>query len=156
VPQCRGPVPHRNQARRARSEPMTSPVPSTEARNPATHDIDVAPPAARLQMILGEDAVAVQAAQAVVPALADLVEHAVERVRAGGRIHYAGAGASGRLTVLDATESTPTFGVDPGLISAHFPGGAPALTDSTIDLEDAADQGRADLAQVGAGDVLIG
>lgn len=135
---------------------MTDPLPSTERRNPATHDIDAVPPARRLEMILAQDAVAVAAAQEVVPALADLVEAAVARIRAGGRIHYAGAGASGRLAVLDATESTPTFGVDPGLIQAHFPGGAAALTDSTIDLEDAADQGRADLTGVGAGDVVIG
>ncbi|MGC0252453.1 N-acetylmuramic acid 6-phosphate etherase [Pseudactinotalea sp. Z1748] len=135
---------------------MTEPSPSTEARNPATRDIDVVPPAQRLRMILAQDAVAVAAAQEVIPALADLVQAAVDRVRAGGRIHYAGAGASGRLAVLDATESTPTFGVDPGLIRAHFPGGAAALTDSTIDLEDAADQGRAALTGVGAGDVVIG
>ncbi|MGC0272577.1 N-acetylmuramic acid 6-phosphate etherase [Pseudactinotalea sp. Z1739] len=135
---------------------MTAPSPSTERRNPATRDIDVVSPAQRLEMILGQDAVAVAAAREVIPALADLVEAAVDRVRAGGRIHYAGAGASGRLAVLDATESTPTFGVDPGLIQAHFPGGPAALTDSTIDLEDAADQGRADLAGVTAGDVVIG
>ncbi|HLS13123.1 MAG TPA: N-acetylmuramic acid 6-phosphate etherase [Beutenbergiaceae bacterium] len=135
---------------------MTAPRPSTEARNPRTHDIDAAPPAQRLEMILAQDAVAVEAARATIPALADLVEATVDRLRADGRIHYAGAGASGRLAVLDATESTPTFGVDPTLIQAHFPGGQAALTDSTIDFEDADEQGRADLAQVRGGDVVIG
>lgn len=129
---------------------------STEGRNPRTHDIDAVPPAEQLQMILREDAVAVEAAQAAIPALARLVQASVERIGAGGRVHYAGAGASGRLAVLDATEATPTFGVDPELIQAHFPGGQAALVDSTIDLEDALEEGRSDLSGVRGQDVVVG
>src|SRR5690625_5084720 len=107
-------------------------------------------------MILVEDAVAVEAARAAIPTLAQPVRPSGERLRGGARLHYARAGASGRLAVLDACESTPTFGVASGLIRAHFPGGQAALTDSTIDLEDAEQQGRKDLAEVRAGDVVIG
>lgn len=135
---------------------MTQPRSATESRNPRTVEIDVVDTAEQLEMILREDAVAVEAARAAGPALSRLVDGAVARLREGGRIHYAGAGASGRLAMLDATESTPTFGVDPGLITVHFPGGERALLDSTIDLEDAHQQGRDDMREVGAGDVVVG
>lgn len=135
---------------------MTSTRPSTEARNRSTYDIDAVPARERLELILAEDAVAVGAAQAVIGELGRLVEASVDRLRGGGRIHYAGAGASGRLAVLDATEATPTFGVDPDLIQAHFPGGQAALVDSTIDFEDAEELGGQDLRDVGAGDVVVG
>lgn len=135
---------------------MTSTRPSTEARNRSTYDIDTVPANERLEMILAEDAVAVAAARAAIPALAGLVEATVERLRGEGRIHYVGAGASGRLAILDATEATPTFGVDPDLVQAHFPGGQTALVDSTIDFEDAAAMGGQDVAGVGARDVVVG
>ncbi|GAA4425854.1 N-acetylmuramic acid 6-phosphate etherase [Georgenia halophila] len=135
---------------------MTPAHPATEGRNPRTLDIDAVPSAEALEMVLREDAVAIDASRAAVPELARLVDRAVERLQGGGQIHYAGAGASGRLAVLDATETTPTFGVDPELIHAHFPGGASALVDSTIDLEDAFDQGRLDLADVAEVDLVIG
>lgn len=135
---------------------MTQARPATESRNPRTAEIDTVGTAERLEMILREDAVAVEAARAAGPALSHLVDGAVERLGRGGRIHYAGAGASGRLAMLDATEATPTFGVDPGLVTVHFPGGRRALLDSTIDLEDAHQQGREDLREVGAGDVVVG
>ena len=135
---------------------MTQPRPATESRNPRTVEIDNVGTAEQLEMILREDAVAVEAARAAGHALSRLVDGAVERLREGGRIHYAGAGASGRLAMLDATESTPTFGVDPDLITVHFPGGERALLDSTIDLEDAHQQGYEDMRQVRAGDVVGG
>lgn len=129
---------------------------STEGRNLATIDIDTWPTQRAIEAILSEDARGVQAALGVSDRLAELVEAADERLRAGGRIHYFGAGASGRLAFLDATESRPTFGNPPELFTAHFPGGHPALLDSTIDEEDAGAAGSADAAAVGAGDVAIG
>lgn len=131
-------------------------LPATESRNPLTHEIDAVPVAERLEMILREDAAAVDAARSIVPELARLVEDALARIRQGGCVHYVGAGASGRLAMLDATEATPTFGVDPGLFTAHFPGGSPALLDSTIDFEDAYEEGRNDVAGVRAKDVVVG
>lgn len=135
---------------------MNHSLPPTEARNPWTTDFDAVDAQERVRMVLREDAHAVEAALDAAPVIGELADLAAERLRTGGRIHYAGAGASGRLAVLDATEATPTFGVDPGLLEAHFPGGAAALVDSTIDLEDAEDQGRSDLCAVGARDAVIG
>lgn len=129
---------------------------STEDRNPATVDIDTWPTQRAIEAILGEDAHGVQAAVQVANGLAELVEAAHERLQAGGRIHYFGAGASGRLAFLDATESRPTFGNPPGLFTAHFPGGEAALLDSTIDAEDVGTAGGLDAAAVAPDDVAIG
>ena len=129
---------------------------STEDRNPATADIDTWPTQRAIEAILGEDAHGVQAAVQVADRLANLVEAAHERLQAGGRIHYFGAGASGRLAFLDASESRPTFGNPPGLFTAHFPGGEAALLDSTIDAEDAGTAGGLDAAAVAPDDVAIG
>lgn len=135
---------------------MNHSLPPTEARNPRTTELDDVEAEERVRMVLREDARSVEAALEAAPAVGRLVDAAVARLRSGGRIHYAGAGASGRLAVLDATEATPTFGVEPGLLEAHFPGGGAALVDSTIDLEDAQDQGRSDLTTVSSKDVVIG
>lgn len=128
----------------------------TEQRNPRTLDIDLASSSVALEQILTEDRVAVDAALAAVPSLSRLVDEARSRLAAGGRLHYFGAGASGRLAVLDATELTPTFGFERDRVSAHFPGGASALIDSAIDLEDSDEMGRRDAAGVAAGDIAIG
>lgn len=128
----------------------------TERRNDATTDIDLMPTTEAISSILREDAVATAVALAAAPALARVAEHARARMAAGGRLHYFGAGASGRLAVLDATELTPTFGLAPGLAVAHFPGGPAALVDSTIDLEDGEELGEGDARTVGGGDVVIG
>lgn len=144
---------------------MTDPAPSwpqasplglgTEDRNPATMDIDTLEAQTAIEAILAEDLVGVQAAVGVAGALAELVEAAEKRLRAGGRIHYFGAGASGRLAFIDVTESRPTFGLE-GVFAWHFPGGAPALLDSAIDEEDAEGSGAAEAAVLGPDDVAIG
>jgi N-acetylmuramic acid 6-phosphate etherase len=107
-------------------------------------------------MILREDAAAIAAVRRRGAELALVVHAAVARLRRGGRIHYFGAGASGRLAVLDATEATPTFGVPAGTILAHFPGGEAAIADSSVDLEDSAEEGTRDAAGVSAADLVIG
>jgi N-acetylmuramic acid 6-phosphate etherase len=129
---------------------------STEDRNPRTTDIDQWPADRVVDTLLAEDARAIEAARAAGPALATAVEQTLTRLYAGGRVHYFGAGASGRLAVLDATETTPTFGVPADLFTAHFPGGAAAFTDSGLDFEDAFTAGQDDAAQVGAGDTAVG
>lgn len=128
----------------------------TEHSNPVTVDIDLLPAAKALELIVAEDAAGVAAVQQSIPQLADAVEATRTRLAAGGRLHYFGAGASGRLAVLDATELTPTYGVARGLVTAHFPGGTEALIDSTLDLEDADDAGSDDAEAVGPGDVVFG
>jgi N-acetylmuramic acid 6-phosphate etherase len=128
----------------------------TEQRNPRTLDIDLWPSERIVETLLAEDAAAVRAATEAAPALARAVDLALVRIGDGGRVHYFGAGASGRLGVLDATEATPTFGAPPGLFTAHFPGGAAAVLDSTRDYEDAAALGHDDAAQVAERDVTVG
>ncbi|WP_420111990.1 N-acetylmuramic acid 6-phosphate etherase [Pseudactinotalea sp.] len=128
---------------------------STEARNPSTVAIDTWPARQAIEAILSEDLVGVRAALAVSADLAGLVEEAHTRLCAGGRVHYFGAGASGRLAFVDATESRPTFGIADAF-AWHFPGGSAALLDSAIDAEDEGAAGIADAADVGAGDLAIG
>jgi N-acetylmuramic acid 6-phosphate etherase len=129
---------------------------STEQRNPRTLDIDLWPSVRVVEALLAEDAGAVRAATAAAPALARAVDLALARTSGGGRVHYFGAGASGRLAVLDATEATPTFGAPPGFFTAHFPGGPAAFHDSALDFEDARPAGHADAAGVCGRDVAIG
>ncbi|WP_147917126.1 N-acetylmuramic acid 6-phosphate etherase [Ruania zhangjianzhongii] len=136
--------------------PQASPLGlSTEDRNPAMMDIDTLDPQAAIEAILTEDLVGVQAALGVAGQLAVLVEAAHERLQAGGRVHYFGAGASGRLAFIDVTESRPTFGLEDTFVW-HFPGGAPALLDSAIDEEDAEAAGAAEAGSVTSADVVIG
>jgi N-acetylmuramic acid 6-phosphate etherase len=128
----------------------------TEQRNPRTVDIDRWPSTRVVEALLAEDGAAIAAATAAAPALATAVDRALARIGDGGRVHYFGAGASGRLAVLDATEATPTFGTPPGLFTPHFPGGAAAFADSSLDFEDAEPAGYDDAATVGARDVAVG
>lgn len=128
----------------------------TEARNPRTVGIDTVSAQEIIGLLQNEDAHAVHAASAASAQLAAAVDEAGARLRRGGRVHYFGAGASGRLAVLDATEVTPTFGADPELFTAHFPGGAAALADSTLDLEDADTLGERDAGELRPDDVAVG
>ena len=74
----------------------------TESRNPRTVDVDVLPTIEVLRLINDEDAKVPAVVAAVLPEIAELVDLAVESLRAGGRVHYFGAGTSGRLAVIDA------------------------------------------------------
>ena len=133
--------------------PATRP---TEQRDPRTVDIDLWPSGRIVEVLLAGDAAAIEAASTAAPALAAAVDGALARTRQGGRVHYFGAGASGRLSVLDATEATPTFGAQPGFFVPHFPGGAEAVVDSSLDYEDARSSGYDDAAGVGRLDVVVG
>ncbi|TMR98137.1 N-acetylmuramic acid 6-phosphate etherase [Nonomuraea basaltis] len=134
---------------------MTQPPP-TERRNPRTAAIDTLESGDVLRLLLDEDARAVEAARAAAGPLARAVDEAHLRLGRGGSVHYFGAGASGRLAVLDATEITPTFGVARDLFTAHFAGGPAALTDSSVDREDAEELGAADAGTLGESSVAIG
>ena len=132
---------------------VTSP---TEDINPATELIDQVDSLAALRMINGQDALVPAAVAAVLPTLARLVDDAIARVRAGGRVHYFGAGTSGRLGVLDAAELLPTFGIDDGVVVAHQAGGPRALVAAVENAEDDEDSARLDAADVDDGDVVLG
>lgn len=128
----------------------------TETRNPRTFDIDLLPTLDVLRLLNAEDALVPGAVAAVLPSVADAVDLAVEALNGGGRMHYFGAGTSGRLAVLDAAELPPTFGVEPGRVVAHHAGGLGALSQAIEDVEDDAGLGARDADGVGTGDLAIG
>jgi N-acetylmuramic acid 6-phosphate etherase len=147
----------------AESEPgdhaLLTPLPvssRTEERNWRTADIDVVPAEGILRMLNAEDAVVAGAVASVLPTLATVVDRVVERLRAGGRVHYFGAGTSGRIGVLDAAEVVPTFGLEPGIFVAHQAGGPQALGSAVEGVEDDAEQGAADARGVTADDAVVG
>lgn len=128
----------------------------TERPNERTADIDLLSVAERLGLLIAEDVRAVEAVQEVTIDLGRVVSEAVRRMASGGRLHYFGAGASGRLAVLDATELTPTFGLPREQAVAHFPGGSAALVDATIDREDDDELGERDADGVSDADIVVG
>ncbi len=130
----------------------------TELRNPRTADIDLATPLEIVDQIVAEDARVPAAVATQREALARAIEIAEATLRAGGRLFYVGAGTSGRLGVLDASECPPTFGTDPGMVQGIIAGGAPALTRAQEGAEDHADHGARDLdaSGFGAGDFVVG
>ena len=132
---------------------MTSP---TEQRNPRTLAIDAVGTSEILQMLNNEDARVAGAVSAVIPELTKAVDAAVEAVRGGGRVHYFGAGTSGRLAVLDAAELLPTFHVPDGLVVAHHAGGMEALLRAVENVEDSEDGGALDAAAVTGQDLVVG
>ncbi|WP_026415724.1 N-acetylmuramic acid 6-phosphate etherase [Actinomadura oligospora] len=127
----------------------------TEGRNPRTLDVDTLPTLEVLRRINAEDATVPAVVAAVLPELAVLVDLAVESLRRGGRVHYFGAGTSGRLAVLDAAELPPTFGMWNRVV-AHHAGGPGAFTQAVSEVEDDVDLGASDAAAVQPGDVAIG
>jgi N-acetylmuramic acid 6-phosphate etherase len=128
----------------------------TEERNWRTVDIDLVPTEQVLRLLNAEDATVAGAVASVIPALAAVVDRVVERVRAGGQVHYFGAGTSGRIGVLDAAEVIPTFGLQPGVFVAHHAGGDRALGSAVEDAEDDEALGHRDARVLSAGDVAVG
>jgi N-acetylmuramic acid 6-phosphate etherase len=133
----------------------------TEARNPASEAIDDLSTMDMLTLINAEDAKVAAAVHAELPNIARAVDAIAERFQRGGRLFYIGAGTSGRLGVLDASECPPTFSVPPDLVQGIVAGGDRALRLSSEHSEDSREEGAADLAAAGfaAGsrpDTLIG
>lgn len=128
----------------------------TEERNPRTVDVDMLPTIDVLRLINAEDAQVSDAVAKVLPEVARIVDLAVDSLRAGGRVHYFGAGTSGRLAVIDSAELPPTYGIEWGRVVAHHAGGLGALSQAIEDVEDDAALGARDAAELKAGDVAIG
>ena len=105
-----------------------------------------------------EDHRVADAVEKTIPQIEKLVEGIVVRMKRGGRIFYMGAGTSGRLGVLDASEIPPTFGMDPGWIIGIIAGGDTALRNAVENAEDDTEQGWKDLQQyhVNEKDTVIG
>lgn len=131
---------------------------ATEARNPATEHIDQLPTIEMLRIINEEDAKVAGAVAAELPRIATAVDAIADRFEHGGRLFYIGAGTSGRLGVLDASECPPTFAVPPTLFQGIIAGGDSALRKSSEASEDSPEQGAADLVAHGftQQDALIG
>ena len=132
-------------------------VPQTEAVDPATKDLDRLATPELTRVLLQAQRRANVAVEAAAPALAEAVDEIVARLRAGGTLHYVGAGTSGRLAFVDASEQPPTFGTDPRTVRAHMAGGRDALVRAIEGAEDDADAARRDLTgEVERGDVVVG
>lgn len=128
----------------------------TEQRNPRTAEIDVVPTEEVLRLLNAEDATVAGEVARALPVLAQVVDKVVECVRAGGQVHYFGAGTSGRVAVLDAAEVVPTFGLDHGVFIAHQAGGDRALGTAVEDAEDDMSLGALDAASVSGADIAVG
>jgi N-acetylmuramic acid 6-phosphate etherase len=118
--------------------------------------MDLLPTLAVLGLLHAEDALVPAAVEPVLGTLAVVVDEAADRIRRGGRVHYFGAGSSGRIAVLDATELVPTFGLEPDLVTAHLAGGEDAMERAVEGAEDDIASGAADAAVVSAADLVIG
>lgn len=129
----------------------------TEQRNPRTRDIDLADLHTCLEWINNEDQLVPGVVRGQIPAIGRAVLLAERSLRAGGRLVYIGAGTSGRLGVLDASECPPTFGTPPEQVVGVIAGGPPALVRSQEGVEDRTEQAEADLAAIGLGpkDTLV-
>lgn len=130
----------------------------TERRNPRTAEIDLASPLEIVDMINAEDRTVPGAVASQREPIARAIERAEQTFREGGRLFYVGAGTSGRLGVLDASECPPTYGTDPELVQGIIAGGPPALTRSQEGAEDRLESAVEDLTAHGvrAGDFVVG
>jgi N-acetylmuramic acid 6-phosphate etherase len=117
------------------------PLPTTEHRNPRSENIDRLSTRDIVNLINAEDMLVAHAVRKERKNIAAAVDMVVERFRKGGRLFYVGAGTSGRLGVLDASECPPTFGVCPSLVQGIIAGGRRALVRAVEGAEDKADDG---------------
>jgi N-acetylmuramic acid 6-phosphate etherase len=130
----------------------------TETPNPASTEIDALPTLDMLRIINEADKQVAPAVERELPSIAKAVDGIVARIESGGRLFYLGAGTSGRLGVLDASECPPTFNTPPELVQGLIAGGDCALRRSVERAEDDPEQGRRDLEANGfqRRDALVG
>ena len=120
----------------------------TEGRNPNTMDIDRLSTVDMLKKINEEDKKVPLAVEKVIPSIAEAIDRIVPRMKKGGRLIYVGAGTSGRIGILDASECPPTFGVDPGLVVGIIAGGDSAIRNAIESAEDDVEGGMQDLVNI--------
>ncbi|MFI7639835.1 N-acetylmuramic acid 6-phosphate etherase [Nonomuraea sp. NPDC049400] len=139
---------------------MTDPLPelSTEQSDPRYSQIDRLPTEQIARLMNQADAAVPAAVAVAIPAISAAIDAISARMADGGRLLYVGAGTSGRLAVLDASECPPTFGTDPSLVQGVIAGGPDALTRSVEGAEDDADAGAAALKDLAVGplDSVVG
>jgi N-acetylmuramic acid 6-phosphate etherase len=131
---------------------------ATERRNARSRGLDLKSTTEMLRIINREDGGVARAVAREIPAIARAVDLIAAALRRGGRFFYVGAGTSGRLAVLDASECPPTFGVPPSLVQGVIAGGRRALVRAVEGAEDDAAQGARDLKKkkVSTKDVVVG
>ena len=131
---------------------------TTENPNPNSANIDLCSTEEILRIINREDQQVPLAVERAIPEITVAVDEIVARLKKGGHLFYFGAGTSGRLGVLDASECPPTYGVNPELVQGYIAGGDSALRIPSEGCEDDEEQGRreADEHQIGAEDVVVG
>ena len=132
---------------------MTNQAQLTETRNPASAEIDLVSTLDLVRIINTEDAKVPFAVGAEAAKIAAAIDGIVARMRRGGRLIYVGAGTSGRLGVLDASECPPTYSAPPGLVVGLIAGGRTALTNSIEGAEDRPEDGAFDVAALNVGDI---
>lgn len=131
---------------------------STEARNPNSYDLDLKSPREILEIINKEDMTLASKIEEKIDDINALVEEVIRTFEKGGRLFYLGAGTSGRLGVLDASETVPTFSVDPKMVTGLIAGGDYALRHPIENAEDSLDAACEDLIEAGLSgkDFVIG
>lgn len=131
---------------------------TTESRNPDTMNLDEMSAFEIVQAMNAEDKKVPEAIEAILPEIASVVDKVVDTFEKGGRLVYVGAGTSGRLGVLDASECPPTYGVKPEMVVGLIAGGDTALRNPVEGAEDSRELGKQDLEKIGFSnrDVLVG
>jgi len=130
----------------------------TEQRNPASRNFDQMNALEMIQLMNREDRKVAAAVAREIPAIARAVDEIVRRLQGGGRLIYVGAGTSGRLAVLDASECPPTFGVSKEIVQGLIAGGRKAITSAVEGAEDSAKNAVRDLRgkKLSRKDVVVG
>jgi len=129
----------------------------SQERLAASLDIDRCSPIEIVRIIQQQDRLVAEAVAAAAERIAEAIEEVSARLARGGRLVYAGAGTSGRIALLDASEIPPTYGVDLGLVRVLMAGGERAFTQAVEGAEDDTEAAVAAVdGQVGAGDALVG
>ncbi len=140
------------------TSPPAPSIRATERRNPRSRDIDLMPVDELVDLFAAEDRQVPLAVAGARDAIVAVVEAVERSFRTGGRLFYLGAGTSGRLGVLDASECPPTFGTDPMMVQGIIAGGNVALTTAVEGAEDDRDAGRRELVARGltSSDAVVG
>jgi N-acetylmuramic acid 6-phosphate etherase len=130
----------------------------TEQVNENTKQIDRLPTVEVIRLINEEDRKVPEALSGLVPVIASAVDMIADAFRNGGRLFYIGAGTSGRLGILDASECPPTYGTDPSMVVGIIAGGDHAIRNAAEGKEDSPELGAQDIDAHGvkSGDVLVG
>lgn len=131
---------------------------TTEVLNLKTKHIDECETLQILQMMNDEDAIVAGAVRCELQSIANAVDGICERLKNGGRLFYVGAGTSGRIGILDASECPPTFGTDPEMVQAYIAGGETAITQALEGAEDNKEEGENLISEhhIGNQDAVIG